>query len=292
MGRHEDLPTLTVVVNSRVEDTLRPNGRDVVPRLIMWQPHRLGIHNLSKCVVDGVCDLAVVDKQCVRLSTLREQSRLRNAVRTRLDQTMSAVSADEQEAVNTLLEERMRIIFLLNTYGGCVDTSERLIQLAVKIRKNGGEVWAYGREKVNSAGAMIFMAADPFRRVVVRKTNLFFHLSTHARRHDSHRRSSKLIEAVRKSEIAELRKIFAQNSVHSDYARYLTRSVDSVDAKTPLGDDTSWTISDLEAEQFWHVKRRCLSRARASYLANIGGEKKALDLLQLPQAKAVRKFFR
>jgi ATP-dependent protease ClpP protease subunit len=291
MGRHEDLPTLTVVVNSSVETTLRPNGQYVVPRLTMWQPQRFGVQHLSKSVVDGVCDLAVVDKQCVRLSTLREQSRLRNAVRTRLDKTMRAVSVDEQEAVNTLLEERMRIIFLLNTYGGCVDTSERLMQLAVRVRKNGGEVWAYGREKVNSSGAMIFMAADPSRRVVVKKTSLFFHLSTHARRHHTHARSNQLMESTRKYEVAELRTIFAQNSVHRDYARYLTRSIDSVDAKTPLGEDTSWTISDLEAEQFWHVKRRSLPRAKASYLANMGGEKKALELLQLPQAKAVRKFF-
>lgn len=292
MVQVEDLPTLTVVVNSNVENTLSPNCRGVLPRLMLAIPSRPRVMTLSKRLVSDICSVASVDQDCVRLSTLREQARLRRTVRRNLDTTINAASVDQQVAANMLLHERMRIIFLLNTLGGSVDVSDRLIQLASKVRKNGGEVWAYGREKVSSAGAMIFMAADSGRRVLVKRTPLMFHLSTHARRHHTHKRPDCLIAEERKREIAELRMIFVTNSVHRDYARYLTRSVRSVDEKTPLGDDTIWTISDLEAEQFWHVRRRGIASTRASYIANIGEKRLAYDWLKQPEAKAVRKFFR
>ncbi len=292
MGRHENLPTLTVVVDTNVQTTLKPNSNQVLSRLVMWLPWHNEVMQLSKTVVDDVCDFAQVDQHCVRLATLKDQARLRNEVRSRLDRTIKAASAGEQEAANILLAERMRIIFLLNTLGGWVDASDKLIQLATKVRKNGGEVWAYGRDKVKSSGSMIFMAADTNRRVLVNGTDLFFHLSTYARYHSDHTRSKQLIENSRRNEIAELRTLFTTNSVHRDYARYLARSVDSVDAQTPFGEDATWTISDLEAEQFWHVRRRGLQRAQASYTANIGGENIARSLLKQPGAKAVRKFFR
>lgn len=292
MGRHEHLPTLTVVVRTNVEDTLKPNREWMLPKLMMWLPKHPGVHHLSQCVVERMCDLVHADQQVARHSTLREQARLQNQLRARFDKTLSASRRVEKEAAQALLAERMRLVFLLNTYGGLVSTSDKLIQLATKVRKNGGEVWAYGREKVNSAGAMIFMVADADRRVLVKRTPLFFHLSTSARRHSSHDHADSLIASVRRDEIAELRTIFATNCVHRDYARYLRRSVDSINATTPFGEDAKWTISDLEAEQFWHVRRQGLWNARGSYFANIGGASNAKELLRLPEARAVRNFFR
>ncbi len=292
MGRMGNLPTISVVVDGRIDNVFASHTKGILKKVLYCGPEAHDVQPISRGAFVEICDVARWESEPLGLANLGAVSARRNASLSRLAEIVKQRGHKEKEISAIMLEQRLRLVFLLQTPGGCMHVERLLEKYAARVRKNGGEVWAFGRESVQSAGALLFMAADPSRRYLEHDSQLFFHLSTLARKHHSHQHSLADMYQKRADEIASLKDLLVRNSVHRDYAAYIKEGVVSVDKKTPIGEDATWTFNDKEAEQLWNVRRHRRKHLRYLYEEQLGEVTQVRNLLKESVASPIRRFFR
>lgn len=73
------------------------------------------------------------------------------------------------------VRRKLRMVLLIDTFGGRMRGVENLIETSQRVREKGGSVIAIGGHGIGSAGAMAFMAADHGQRYLLPSSELFFH---------------------------------------------------------------------------------------------------------------------
>lgn len=291
MSVNEAVPVITVVIDRDVEDTFEPDPLYRLSRVQFMSPDSGQLLRLPERVFTQICEVASAESGAVAISSARRGSVIRSDARRQLSCVLSWASKADNEAAQMMMENRVRLVFLLNTLGGCVQTERKLVRYANRVRRNGGEVWAFGREKVNSAGAMLFMSADPDRRYLDEHTTLLFHLSTFAREDCSHKRTTPQISRSRSQEIADLRRILSSSVSHDSYASHIRNLVKKKDLAAPLGQDVDVIFSAREAQRYWSVEVHKPQRLLSIYTGLLGANKQPERILAPRSARPVRRFF-
>lgn len=291
MSPNEIVPVITVVIDCDIEDTFKRDARYRLSRVQFLSPESNHLLRLPENLFTQMCEVASVESSSVVVSSAGRGSAIRNDARRRLSSVLSWASKADHEATEMMMENRVRLVFLLNTLGGCVRTEKKLVRYANRVRRNGGEVWAFGKQEVNSAGAMLFMSADPNRRYLEENTSLLFHLSTWAREDDSHMRTTPQISRSRLQEIADLRRILVSSVSHDAYALHLSNMVKRKDLAAPLGQDVDISFSAGDAQRYWSVNVHETKKLLSIYRSLLGVDTQASRLLDSKSARPVQRFF-
>ncbi len=291
MPVHADIPVVTIVVDQDVEHVFNAglDARLSSVQYLSAQKERL--LRVPQLVFKEICSLSGKSSPVISTPVARKGKSLHTQTRSRLSRVLSQTSSSDSKAAEIMMDGRVCLVFLLNTAGGWVDAQRTLSGYADQVRRNGGEVWAYGKHEVNSAGAMLFMSADAERRHLEKDASILFHLSTYAREHHSHRRNTSQIIGQRHKEIADLKSLFVRASCHSQLDAYLTNMVHQADINSPLGDDVSLQFSARRAQQLWGI--HCFEHAELfrSYRSLLGSDNLADRLLHHRSARPVQRFF-
>lgn len=293
MGRKgEVLPSVTVVINSDVDDVFAPNKQGRLDRVIFVDPSRDEIASVSTEIFLPVCKVGASELKVAASLTSRKLKLERDRVRSNLVKTISSVNPTDQKIATIIAQAKIRLIFLINTLGGCISAEGKLIGYAKIVKDNGGEVWAYGRKDVCSAGAMVFMAADPHRRRLTSDSELFFHLSSGARKDDNHNLITPEMKQERIAELEMLKRLLQRNSVAANPRNNdLVKSIELSDQATPVGDDVSLSLDAQRAKRYLNVSCPTLDQVRAEYRANVGGRKVVRSLLYSTLGQPIHRFF-
>ncbi len=291
MSVNEAIPVITVVVDRDVGDTFEQDIQYRLSRVQFLSPASDRLLRLPEAVFTQICEAASSESAAVTIATARRASGIRKQARRRWSAVLSGASKSDNEAAQMMMESRVRLVFLLDTFGGCVSTEKKLVRYGNRVRRNGGEVWAFGKKKVNSAGAMLFMSADPARRYLHEHTSVLFHLSTWAREDSSHTRTTPQISRSRLQEIADLKRILATSVSHAGYASHLNNMVKRKDLAAPMGEDFDVVFSAQEAKRYWGVHVHERDEMLNIYGSLLGNNKQARRLLCSRSARPVQRFF-
>ncbi len=286
----EAVPVVTILVAGSVEDTFRPGWDNKLSRVLVWSGQKVRPTKVPYGIFAEVCRAANGALESASSAANRSAAVVRAHYRGQFSTVLDSVSEHDKYDIQAMVEGRAKLIFLINTPGGCVSAEKKLVRYADRVRKNGGEVWAFGQKKVSSAGATIFMHADSERRILEENTSLYFHLSTAAKRDESLTISDLQMEGNRWDEVVAMKRLFVGACLDSCYATYLERMVDSLSSKTPLGKDLEWRFSAKEAQQLWKVAPRTVQMFRSSYASIFEDDSSAQTFLASREASGINKF--
>ncbi len=287
----ELLPILSVIVDDDIEETFSPDRCGRLRKVLFHRPGWADMQAVDATIFDNLCEIGALEHEPVTLHNLRQVTASVRQADKRLACSAAMSTTLDQEMAAIMKATRMRLVFLFNTFGGSVDSEKKLIDYAKVVKKNHGEVWAFGRENVVSAGAMVFMASDPRRRFLTEDSKLLFHLSTNARYNKKRTCSVESMRIERASEIDALRNLFRINTVRQPHhGDYLINQLEIANARALLGDDVELALSAKEAEHLLFIRRRSLRSFRKKIHDFLGGADEARSLLRGRVSRPVRTF--
>lgn len=292
MGSKKILPSITVVIDGDVEDVFKTTSNGYLNRVLFVDSDNDAVLPVSEEVFLNVCQVGVAELKMQLSQTSRKAKLERDRVRDTLAQTMASTNATDRRIAMVMAQTKVRLIFLINTLGGCITAESRLIGYAKIVKDNGGEVWAYGRKDVCSAGAMVFMAADPHRRRLTCDSELFFHLSSGARKADNGSLVTPEMKQERIAELEMLKRVLQRNSIASNARDSdLIKALELSDQSAPVGDDVSLSLDAQRAKRHLKVSCPTLNQVRDEYRANVGTRKVVRGLLYSPLGEPIHRFF-
>lgn len=286
----ERLPVVTILVEGNVEDTFRASWDNKLSRVLIWSGQKDRPSRAQYRVFSEMCSSMPDDSDSASAKATRSAAVVYTHYRGQFSHILDLVSGDDKHDALVMIEERVKLVFLIDTPGGCINAEKKLVRYANRVRKNGGEVWAFGKQKVSSAGATVFMHADRKRRWLEENTSLYFHLSTAAKRNGVNGIDEMQMEGNRADEIVAMKKLLANACVDQCCATYLERMIETSNSKVPLGKDVEWRFSAKEAQQLWQVGRLSPEHLSIAYKGVFGDEVLAQTFLASREAKAIQRF--